>query len=169
MNPAFFGLQEQPFNADARPALPVPHAGHREALAQLVYGVQERKGFMLLTGEVGTGKTTLVQALLRRLDGTTAVAYVPNSLLPFEEILEYALDSLGVAKPAISRPTARGAPALPHRAEPRRPEHGAHPGRGPESPAGDPRADPASLQLRDDVGEGPADPARRSAGVGSAA
>jgi len=67
MNPAFFGLHEQPFNPTPDPRFLHLTPGHREALAQLVYGVQERKGFLLLTGEVGTGKTTLVQALLRRL------------------------------------------------------------------------------------------------------
>jgi general secretion pathway protein A len=102
MIPAFFGLQEQPFNPTPDPRFLYLTAGHRDALAQLVYGVQERKGFILLTGEVGTGKTTLVQALLRRLDGTIAVAYVPNSLLPFEDILEYALEQLGIAKPGDS-------------------------------------------------------------------
>jgi general secretion pathway protein A len=102
MIPAFFGLQEQPFNPTPDPRFLHLTAGHRDALAQLVYGVQERKGFILLTGEVGTGKTTLVQALLRQLDGTTAVAYVPNSLLPFEAILEYALEQLGIAKPGDS-------------------------------------------------------------------
>lgn len=103
MNPAFFGLQEHPFSATPDPRFLHLTAGHREALAQLVYGVQERKGFLLLTGEVGTGKTTLVQALLRRLDATTAVAYVTNSLLPFEGILEYVLEDLGVAKPGESQ------------------------------------------------------------------
>lgn len=102
MNPAFFGLHEQPFNPTPDPRFLHLTPGHREALAQLVYGVQERKGFLLLTGEVGTGKTTLVQALLRRLDGSTAVAYVTNSLLPFEGILEYALEDLGIAKPGES-------------------------------------------------------------------
>ena len=102
MNLAFFGLKEHPFNATPDPRFLHLTQGHREALAQLVYGVQERKGFLLLTGEVGTGKTTLVQALLRRLDDTTAVAYVTNSLLPFEGILEYALEDLGVAKPGES-------------------------------------------------------------------
>ncbi len=102
MNLAFFGLKEQPFNATPDPRFLYLTPGHREALAQLVYGVQERKGFILLTGEVGTGKTTLVQALLRRLDGTTAVAYVTNSLLPFEGILEYVLEDLGIAKPGES-------------------------------------------------------------------
>ncbi|MBI2524715.1 MAG: AAA family ATPase [Candidatus Rokubacteria bacterium] len=98
----FFGLAEKPFGPTPDPRFLHLTPGHREALAQLVYGVQERKGFVLLTGEVGTGKTTLVQALLRRLDGTTAVAYVANSLLPFEGILEYALGDLGIAKPAES-------------------------------------------------------------------
>ena len=51
---------------------------------------------------MGTGKTTLAQALLNRLDSATAVAYVANSLLPFEGILEYALEDLGIAKPGES-------------------------------------------------------------------
>jgi general secretion pathway protein A len=102
MIPAFFGLREQPFNPTPDPRFLHLTPGHRDALAQLVYGVQERKGFILLTGEVGTGKTTLVQALLRQLDGTTAVAHVPSSLLPFEDILEYALEQFGIAKPGDS-------------------------------------------------------------------
>src|SRR5881296_1737780 len=77
--------------------------GHREALAQLQYGVQERKGFIVLTGNVGTGKTTLLHALLQRLDGQTEVAFVFNSALSFNGILEYALQDLGVPKTGESR------------------------------------------------------------------
>ena len=99
---AFFGFTERPFNQSPDPRFLHMTPGHREALAHLVYGVQERKGFIVLTGEVGTGKTTLVQALLRRLDEGTAVAYVTNSLLPFESILEYAFEDLGIAKPGES-------------------------------------------------------------------
>src|SRR5256712_9540765 len=77
--------------------------GHREALAQLHYGTQERKGFIVLTGKVGTGKTTLLQALRRRLDGDTAVSYVFNSTLPFDGILEYVLEDLGITKPEESQ------------------------------------------------------------------
>ena len=99
---AFFGLQEKPFNSNPDPRFLLMTPGHREALAHLVFGVKERKGFIVLTGEVGTGKTTLVQALLKQLDEDTAVAYVTNSLLSFEGILEYAFEDLGIAKPGGS-------------------------------------------------------------------
>src|SRR5262249_7554819 len=74
----------------------------RDALAQLQYGVQERRGFIVLTGDVGTGKTTLIHALLQRLDGTTATAVVTNSRLPFDGMLEYMLEDFGI-KAAESR------------------------------------------------------------------
>src|SRR5262245_30726571 len=78
-------------------------AVHREALGQLQYAVQERKGFIVLTGKVGTGKTTLLNALRQRLDGQTAVAFVFSSTLPFDDILEYTLQDLGVPKAGESR------------------------------------------------------------------
>jgi type II secretory pathway predicted ATPase ExeA len=96
---SFFGFQEHPFNPTPDPRFLYLTPAHREALAQLLHGVQAQKGFIMLTGEVGTGKTTLVVALLDRLEPTTAVALVTNSLLGFEGILEYALKDLGVAKP----------------------------------------------------------------------
>lgn len=99
----FFGLDEKPFNATPDPKFLYLTPGHREALAQLIYGVQEHKGFLVLTGEVGTGKTTLVQALLRKLDSNTAVAYVFNSTLTFDELLEYALQDFGIAKAGSTR------------------------------------------------------------------
>jgi general secretion pathway protein A len=99
----FYGLAEKPFNAtpDARFLYMTP--GHREALAQLLYGTQERKGFIVLTGKVGTGKTTLLHALCQRLNGHSAVSFVVNSTLPFDELLEYVLEDLGIAKPGGSR------------------------------------------------------------------
>ena len=99
----FYGLNEKPFNATPDPRFLYLSPGHREALAQLQYGTQERKGFMVLTGKVGTGKTTLLQALRRRLDGDTAVSYVFNSTLPFDGILEYVLEDLGITKPEESQ------------------------------------------------------------------
>jgi general secretion pathway protein A len=93
---AFYGLREKPFGATPDPRFLFPTESHREALAQLVYGVRERKGFIALTGEVGTGKTTLLHALLRRLDADTSVAFVFSSTLPFEGLLEYALGEWGV-------------------------------------------------------------------------
>ena len=100
---SFYGLEEHPFTATPDPRFLFLTPSHREALAQLMYGVQENKGFIVLTGEVGTGKTTLLQTLLKRLDATTAVAYIYNSTLPFEEMLEYMLADFGIAKPGESR------------------------------------------------------------------
>jgi general secretion pathway protein A len=101
-NLAFFGLQQKPFNPTPDPRFLYASPGHREGLAQLLYGVQERKGFILLTGEVGTGKTTLLRTLLGRLDGNTASAFVFDTTLPFEGLLEYMLEDFGVAKPGES-------------------------------------------------------------------
>lgn len=98
----FYGLARDPFGATPDPDFLYLTHGHREALAQLVYAIQERKGFMLLTAEVGTGKTTLLQALRRELDANTAVAYVSNSMLPFQAILEYMLEEFEIAKPGES-------------------------------------------------------------------
>lgn len=102
LNLAFFGLHQKPFNPTPDPAFLYPSPGHREGLAHLLYGVQEHKGFILLTGEVGTGKTTLLRTLLGRLDGTTASAFVSDTTLPFEGLLEYILEDFGVAKPGES-------------------------------------------------------------------
>ena len=101
---SFYGLREKPFNTTPDPKFLFLTAGHREALAQLVYGVQEAKGFIVLSAEIGTGKTTLLHALLRQLDGSnTAVAYVFNSTLGFDGILEYVLHDFGVEKTGETR------------------------------------------------------------------
>ncbi len=81
----FYGLNEKPFNSTPDPRFLYLSPGHREALAQLQYGIQERKGFMVLTGKVGTGKTTVLQALRRSLAGDRAVSYVFHSTLPFDD------------------------------------------------------------------------------------
>lgn len=96
----FYGLKEKPFSATPNPKFLYLTPGHREALAQLLYGVQESKGFIVLTGEVGTGKTTLLHTLLQRLDGNTEVAFIFHSKLPFDGILEYMLEDFGIAKTA---------------------------------------------------------------------
>ena len=83
-NLAFFGLAREPFSPTPDPAFLFLSPGHDEALAQLLYGVNERKAFILLTGEVGTGKTTLLRALMARLGNDTAVSLVTHSALPFE-------------------------------------------------------------------------------------
>jgi len=101
---AFYGLKEKPFNATPDPKFLFMTPSHREALAHLVFGVQEDKGFLVLTGEVGTGKTTLLNALLRKLDaGSTAVSFIYNSTMTFDEILEYMLQDFGVKAEASTR------------------------------------------------------------------
>jgi len=99
----FYGLERDPFGPTPDPDFLFMTHGHREALAQLTYAIQEHKGFILLSAEVGMGKTTLLQALRRELDGSnTAVAYVSNSMLPFQGILEYMLEEFEIAKPGES-------------------------------------------------------------------
>jgi general secretion pathway protein A len=99
----FYGLAEKPFNATPDPRFLYMTPGHREALAQLQYGVQERKGFIVLVGKVGTGKTTLLHALWQRLKDQTAISFVVNSTLPFDGLLEYVLEDLGLTKAGESR------------------------------------------------------------------
>jgi type II secretory pathway predicted ATPase ExeA len=100
---SFYGLREKPFGPTPDPRFLYLTPGHREALAQLVYGVQEGAGFVVLTGEVGTGKTTLVQALCRRFDSQTTVAFVVNSTLSFDELLDCALQDFGIKTTGATR------------------------------------------------------------------
>ena len=99
----FYGLSEQPFNATPDPKFLYPTPGHREALAQLLYGVQEGKGFIVLTGEVGTGKTTLLHTLMERIGSTTPIAFIFDSTMPFDGLLEYMLEDFGIPNPGQSR------------------------------------------------------------------
>ena len=99
---SFYGLREAPFAPTPDPKFLFQSARHREALAQLIYGVRERKGFIVLTGEIGTGKTTLLRTLLERMNADTPVAYVHNSALNIEGLLEYVLQDWGVKSTATS-------------------------------------------------------------------
>ena len=76
-----FGLMRAPFEMTPDPAFLYLGESHQEGLATLVYGVRARKGFVMLTGEVGTGKTTLLHALLSQLDPNTSAAFVFNPRL----------------------------------------------------------------------------------------
>jgi len=98
----FYGLRETPFSPTPDPKFLFQSTRHREALAQLLYGVRERKGFIVLTGEIGTGKTTLLRTLLARLDHDTHVAYIHNSALEIEGLLEYMLQDWGLKSTATT-------------------------------------------------------------------
>lgn len=93
---AFFGFTQSPFNMSPDPAFLFRSSQHEEALANLIYGVQSRKGFIVLTGEVGTGKTTMLECLRDFLNSQQiAFASLFNSRLTVEqffELLAYDLD-----------------------------------------------------------------------------
>ena len=76
---------------------------HREGLATLVYGVQARKGFVLLTGEVGTGKTTLLHALLSQLDRDTLAAFIFNPRLEPLDFFRMLFDEFGIETPCETK------------------------------------------------------------------
>ena len=100
---AFYGLAEKPFEMTPDPRFLYHTAGHRDALAQLTYAVGEGKWFMVLTGDAGTGKTTLLRALLEHLNPNTAAAVVLNPTLSFDELLEYVLEDFGVSQAGETR------------------------------------------------------------------
>ena len=85
----FYNLQEKPFNLSPSPRFLYLGEAHKEALNLLVYGVMERKGFILLTGEIGTGKTTMVHALLSRLDDSVHCIHISNPLLSSQDFMDY--------------------------------------------------------------------------------
>lgn len=85
----FYHLTEKPFNLTPSPRFLYLGDIHKEALALLKYGVMERKGFILLTGEVGTGKTTMIQALLASLDNRAKYVYLSNPLLTAKDFIKY--------------------------------------------------------------------------------
>jgi general secretion pathway protein A len=93
---AFFGFKESPFSLTPDPAFLYRSAQHEEALANLIYGVQSRKGFLVLTGEVGTGKTTMLECLQDYLAAQRVdYAFLFNSRLTVEQFFEmicYDLD-----------------------------------------------------------------------------
>ena len=85
----FYNLREKPFNLTPSPRFLYLGESHREALNLLKYGVMERKGFILLTGDIGTGKTTMIQALLSTVDDIVHCIHLSNPLLSPGEFMDY--------------------------------------------------------------------------------
>ncbi len=96
MYSAYFGFKESPFNLSPDPQFLYRSPQHEEALANLIYGVQSRKGYIVLTGEVGTGKTTMLECLRDYLDSQMIqFAFIFNSRIDpaqFFEMIAYELD-----------------------------------------------------------------------------
>lgn len=93
----FFGLRANPFNVNPDPRYLFLTRHTEEALACLTYGIQSRKGFVLLTGEVGTGKTTLINKLLEWLRlQQVATAFIFNSRMNVPQFLDYMMADFGI-------------------------------------------------------------------------
>jgi len=84
----FYGLREKPFSLSPDPRYLFLADSHREALAHLLYGIEQGEGFIAITGEVGTGKTTLCRTLLQRIEPGTEVAFIFNPQLSALELLQ---------------------------------------------------------------------------------
>ena len=98
----YFHLTEMPFSIAPDPRFLYMSARHREALAHLLYGVQGEGGILLLTGEVGTGKTTLCRCLLEQIQTRCDVAFILNPKMSVEELLASICDEFHIEMPAVA-------------------------------------------------------------------
>jgi general secretion pathway protein A len=103
----FFGLNEKPFSITPDPRYLYMSARHADALAHLVYGISESGGFIQLTGEVGTGKTTLIRSLLEQLPAKAEIALVLNPQLSTLEFLQIICQELRIPAPREDTVKAR--------------------------------------------------------------
>lgn len=92
----FYGLQDTPFTLTPDPRFIVFTPSYNEVLASLYYGLENAKGLIVLTGEVGTGKTTALRWILRRLDSSVLAAYVFNPRLSIDEFYHHVTQMLGI-------------------------------------------------------------------------
>ena len=90
----FFGFKEKPFEITPDPKFLYLTSSHKKALDAMLKGIHNRQSFITITGEVGTGKTTLIYALLNNLDDKVKTAFVFHTLISFEEIMEIILREL---------------------------------------------------------------------------
>lgn len=98
-----FGFREKPFNVTPDSRFFYANSAYQEAYANLLYGIRERKGFVVLTGEVGTGKTTLLRRLMVNLEANVRFVFFYNTTLTFEELLRFTCMELGLTVTEQSR------------------------------------------------------------------
>ncbi len=93
----FYNFLQQPFNITSDPEFFFPSQRHEEAFSHLVYGIEQRKGILVITGEIGTGKTTLCRSLLSRLKTNIKTALVLNPYFSELQLLQFIAKDLGIA------------------------------------------------------------------------
>ena len=103
MYESFFQLDEAPFNLTPDPRFIYLSPGHQEALEHMIYGVEQRKGFVLIAGDIGAGKTTLTRLLLDRLNGKARTALIFNTFLNEIELLRAVNREFGLPAEASGR------------------------------------------------------------------
>lgn len=96
---SYFGCREHPFHITPDPRFFYANNAYEEAYANLLYGIQERKGFIVLTGEVGTGKTTLLRRLMDELHNSVHFVFFYNTSLNFEEMLDFICQDFDLPLP----------------------------------------------------------------------
>jgi general secretion pathway protein A len=106
----FYGLKEKPFSLTPDPQFLYLSESHRAAIDSLLYGIHQREGFMVVTGDIGTGKTTLCRSLLDKLDKNVKTAVIFNSFLTEGELLRAILQDFGFS--SIGRTKAERIDAL---------------------------------------------------------
>ncbi|RJP79168.1 MAG: DUF2075 domain-containing protein [Candidatus Zixiibacteriota bacterium] len=99
----FFGFKEHPFNVTPDPKFLYFGESYQDALAYLIYGIRMRKGFVVLTGEIGIGKTTVINALLERLDDSHRIAHLVHSNLSLKDMLRFIFRDFGLNPEAKSK------------------------------------------------------------------
>ncbi len=99
MYESFFGLKEKPFRMTPDTRYFYPSPKHVDALNHMVYAIEERRGFVVITGEIGAGKTTLSRVLFQKLDPRTRTAIVRNTHLSAKDLIAATLDELEIPAP----------------------------------------------------------------------
>lgn len=103
MYTAFYGLREKPFSLTPNPRFLYLADSHREAMAHLLYGLEQGEGFIVVTGEVGTGKTTICRSLLERIEGDSEIAILFNPSRTAHELLQSINEEFGLPAEDQSR------------------------------------------------------------------
>lgn len=93
----FYGFKEPPFNLTPNSKFFFSSPKHAEALDSLIYAINQRKGFVVITGEIGSGKTTVCRTLLNNLDNRTEIALITNTHVNTKDLLQTLLDDLEIS------------------------------------------------------------------------